>query len=93
MTDNILQVIAGQTQDVRTVIDIFSGSGIVAPAFKQATQMTIIAPNDRSKVAKFEQEIEKSAFASIKERVRFYNYDYVVALYNSQVEANRFSDF
>ena len=36
MTDNILQVIAEQTQDVRTVTDIFSGSGIVAQAFKQA---------------------------------------------------------
>lgn len=55
--------------------------------------MIMIAPNDKSKINKYNQEIEKSAFAAIKNRVKFYNYDKIVGLYNSQVAANKFKDF
>ncbi len=58
-----------------------------------ATSMTMIAPNDKSKINKFQQEIEKSAFASIKSRVRFYDYDYIERLYNNQVAAQQFKTF
>ena len=57
------------------------------------TSMTLIAPNDKSKRHKYEQEIEKSAFASIKSRVKFYDYDWIVGLYNSQVAASKYKDF
>ncbi len=36
MTDNILGVVDENTQGVRSVLDMFSGSGIVARAFKEA---------------------------------------------------------
>ena len=39
------------------------------------TSMHLIAPHDKSKLNKYQQEIEKSAFASIKDRVKFYDYD------------------
>ena len=58
-----------------------------------ATSMYLIAPNDQSKINKYNQEIEKSAFAAIKNRVKFYNYDKVVELYNSQITASKFKDF
>ncbi len=35
LTDNILEIVRQYTQDVHTVTDIFSGSGIVARTFKQ----------------------------------------------------------
>lgn len=56
-------------------------------------KMIIIAPNDKSKISKYQQEIEKAAFSSIKSRVQFYNYDFVEKLYNSQVYANQYSNF
>lgn len=57
------------------------------------TSMVMIAPNDKSKINKYNQEIEKSAFASIKDRVKFYNYDKIIKLYNSQIAASKFKDF
>lgn len=57
------------------------------------TSMVLIAPNDKSKAEKYNQEITKSAFASIKERVKFYNYDYIEKLYNSQVAIKQFKGF
>ena len=57
------------------------------------TSMTIIAPNEESKIRKFNQEIEKSAFASIKNRVKFFNYEYIEKLYNHQIASQQFKDF
>lgn len=57
------------------------------------TSMIMIAPNDKSKINKYNQEIEKSAFSSIRNRVKFYNYDKIVGLYNSQIVASKFKDF
>ena len=57
------------------------------------TSMIMIAPNDKSKFNKYNQEIEKSAFSSIKERVKFYTYDKVIGLYNAQIEVNQYKDF
>ena len=37
--------------------------------------MHLITPHDKSKLNKYQQEIDKSAFASIKDRVKFYDYD------------------
>lgn len=57
------------------------------------TSMYLIAPNEASKVAKYNQEIEKAAFSAIKDRVKFFNYDKVIGLYNSQIAVNQFKDF
>lgn len=57
------------------------------------TSMTLIAPKDESKRRKFNQEIEKSAFTSIKNRVKFYDYDYIEKLYNNQIVSNQFKGF
>lgn len=57
------------------------------------TTMTLIAPKDESKFKKFNQEIEKEAFASIKSRVRFFDYEYVEKLYNNQVASQQFNSF
>ena len=58
-----------------------------------ATTMTLIAPKDTSKMNKFFQEIEKSAFSSIKNRVKFFDYEYVEKLYNHQVASQQFQSF
>ena len=58
-----------------------------------ATSMIMIAPNDKSKLNKYNQEIEKSAFSSIKDRVKFRNYDKVVGFYNAQIAVNQYKDF
>jgi len=55
--------------------------------------MTLIAPNDESKYKKYQQEIEKSAFASIRNRVKFFNYDYIEKLYNHQIASKQFKEF
>lgn len=57
------------------------------------TSMYLIAPHDKSKLNKYQQEIEKSAFASIKDRVKFYDYDTIIGLYNAQREANQYKSF
>lgn len=57
------------------------------------SKMVLIAPNEQSKINKYQQEIEKAAFACIKSRVEFYNYDFVEKLYNSQLIANQYSNF
>ena len=57
------------------------------------TSMTIIAPKEESKTKKFNQEIEKSAFSSIKGRVKFFDYEYVEKLYNHQVASQQFKNF
>lgn len=57
------------------------------------TKMILIAPNEKSKINKYKQEIEKAAFACIKSRVEFYDYDFVEKLYNSQLIANRYASF
>lgn len=57
------------------------------------TTMTLIAPKETSKTNKFNQEIEKSAFASIKNRVKFYDYEYIERLYNNQIVAQQFKSF
>ena len=57
------------------------------------TSMIMIAPNEKSKINKYNQEIEKSAFAAIKERVKFFNYDKIIGLYNSQIAASKYNDF
>ncbi len=36
LTSRIIDVIANSTVNVRTITDIFSGSGVVSQAFKQA---------------------------------------------------------
>ena len=53
----------------------------------------MIAPNEKSKINKYNQEIEKSAFADIKDRVKFFNYDKIIGLYNSQIAASKYNDF
>ncbi|MBF0231047.1 MAG: hypothetical protein HQK63_15875 [Desulfamplus sp.] len=57
------------------------------------TNMILIAPKDQSKIRKFEQEIEKSAFSSIKNRIKFFDYDYVEKLYKHQIASQQFKDF
>lgn len=57
------------------------------------TSMTLIAPKDDSKIRKFQQEIEKSAFASIKNKVKFFDYEYVEKLYNHQIASQQFKEF
>lgn len=57
------------------------------------TSMIMIAPNDKSKINKYNREIEKSAFAAIKDRVKFFNYDKIIGLYNSQIAASKYNDF
>ena len=57
------------------------------------TKMILIAPNDKSKISKYRQEIEKAAFSSIKSRVQFYNYDFAEKLHDSQLVANQYSNF
>ena len=57
------------------------------------TSMIMIAPNEKSKINKYNQEIEKSAFAAIKDRVKFFNYDKIIGLYNSQIAASKYNDF
>lgn len=56
-------------------------------------KMILIAPNDKSKISKYRQEIEKTAFLSIKSRVQFYNYDFAEKLHDSQLVANQYSNF
>lgn len=55
------------------------------------TKMILIAPNEKSKIAKYQQEIEKSAFSSIKDRVSFYNYDYIIKMYNAQKKVSAYT--
>ncbi|MEA3450463.1 MAG: hypothetical protein U9Q83_01010 [Bacteroidota bacterium] len=57
------------------------------------TSMTLIAPKDDNKIRKFKQEIEKSAFVSIKNKVKFFDYEYIVKLYNHQVASQKFNNF
>ncbi len=57
------------------------------------TKMILIAPKNQSKHHKYQQEIEKSAFSSIKSRVQFYDYDFVEKLYENQIVANQYSNF
>ncbi|MGD9732283.1 MAG: hypothetical protein AB7U45_08875 [Desulfamplus sp.] len=57
------------------------------------TSMTIIAPKDESKTRKFQQEIKKSAFTSIKNKVKFFDYEYVEKLYKHQIISQQFKDF
>lgn len=55
------------------------------------TNMIMIAPNEKSKIEKYQQEIEKSAFSAIKDRVSFYDYDYIIKMYNAQKAVSRYS--
>ncbi|MCL2327152.1 MAG: hypothetical protein FWC39_01425 [Bacteroidetes bacterium] len=55
--------------------------------------MIMVAPNEQSKINKFQQEITKAAFASIKNRVKFYDYEYVEKLYNHQLASQSFKSF
>lgn len=57
------------------------------------TKMILIAPNTKSKINKYHNEIEKAAFSSIKSRIQFYDYDFVEKLYANQIAANQFSGF
>jgi hypothetical protein len=57
------------------------------------TTMTLVAPNEQSKINKFKQEIEKAAFVSIKNRVKFYDYEYIEKLYNHQIASQQFKSF
>ena len=57
------------------------------------TSMTLVAPKDDSKIRKFNQEIKKSAFSSIKDRVKFFDYEYIVKLYNHQIASQKFNNF
>lgn len=57
------------------------------------TSMTIIAPKDESKIRKFKQEIDKSAFLSIKNKVKFFDYEYIIKLYTNQIESKQFNPF
>ena len=57
------------------------------------TSMYLIAPNEQSKKSKYEQEIERSAFVSIKDRVKFFDYEKVVGLHSAQVAVNQYKDF
>ncbi|MCU0444925.1 MAG: hypothetical protein MUE85_08390 [Microscillaceae bacterium] len=55
------------------------------------TEMMIIAP--QTKFEKFNIEIAKSAFVSIKNRVKFFDYEYVEKLYNHQIASQQFKSF
>lgn len=55
------------------------------------SRMILVAPNCESKKRKYQQEIAKAAFKSISSRVEFYDYDFVVKLYNSQITATPYS--
>jgi hypothetical protein len=55
--------------------------------------MTLVAPNEQNKINKFKQEIEKAAFVSIKNRVKFYDYEYIKKLYNHQIASQQFKSF
>ena len=57
------------------------------------TTMTLIAPKDASRKNKFEQEMKKSAFSSIRNRVKFYDYEYIEKLYNHEIASQQFKDF
>lgn len=57
------------------------------------TSMIIIAPENSGKKDKFRQEIKKSAFQSIRDRVKFYDYGFVENLYNSQIESLKYKSF
>ena len=57
------------------------------------TTMILIAPKEQNKIKKYNQEIEKAAFASIKNRVKFFDYEFVEKLYNSQVASQQFNSF
>lgn len=57
------------------------------------TKMNIIAPNDESKKNKFIKEINKAAFSSIADRVRFFDYEYIIKLYNHQISFKNFDAF
>ena len=49
------------------------------------TKMILVAPKEKRN--KFEQEIKKSAFSSIKNKVEFHNYESIEKLYNAQIQA------
>ncbi len=51
----------------------------------------VCPPNEKSKIAKYQQEISKSAFSSIKDRVSFYDYDYIIKMYNAQKAVSAYS--
>jgi hypothetical protein len=57
------------------------------------TKMILIAPKEVSKIKKFNQEIEKSAFASIKNRVKFFDYEFIEKMYNNQIASQSFKQF
>jgi len=57
------------------------------------TEMILVAPKEISKENKFYQEIEKSAFISIKNRVKFCDYEYVERLYNHKIASQQFKSF
>lgn len=57
------------------------------------TEMILIAPKEKRKLNKFQQEIEKSAFSSIKNRVKFFDYEYIEKLYNNQIAFKEFKSF
>jgi nuclear transport factor 2 (NTF2) superfamily protein len=57
------------------------------------TKMVLIAPKKMARENKFKQEIEKSAFVNIKNRVAFYDYEYIENLYNSQIASQKFKEF
>ena len=56
-------------------------------------RMNIIIPNDKAKRDKFNQEIEKIAFATIRSRVKCYTYDYIEGLYANQIAFKQYADF
>ncbi len=57
------------------------------------TKMALIAPNGEIKKRKFLQEIEKSAFVSIKDRVKYYDYEFIENLYTHQLASKQFKEF
>jgi hypothetical protein len=57
------------------------------------TSMILIAPKEANKINKFNKEIEKAAFASIKNRVKFFDYEYIERLYNHELAALQFQSF
>jgi len=57
------------------------------------TTMTLIAPNEQSKINKFHNVMEEAAFSSIKQRVKFFNYEYVEKLYNHSIASQQFQSF
>lgn len=56
-------------------------------------KMNIIIPNDKAKKEKFNQEIEKVAFADIRHRVKCYTYDYIEGMYANQMASKQYADF